>query len=355
MQTQTNKRSSNLMTIVSRDHREKIHNFIPEFRTCMFKENTLIEHKFETIGRQMPDMKQMVGEFRIYMSKLIDKEFNDGSNLAVGLNTIKTELTVDQMRECFSKCVPDHKILANELEKSTLNQIAGTEGWHNLVQKWIGILVSETRDNLIINYVTKYCEILKNQTIKSLHHAYKPCTDSAIDSIIINLEQKHFKLVNKIVKKITDQLDTIATQPYNSDDNYVRHYLIDSHLHPVQLVLEYIKKQSNLTQSLEIALNNTPKILEIVMIDDVYNNFYLAKAKNAHIQLLNFWKSKSVYIHNLVIEKVNKYRIQFKSLIEKQIQVVRDEDLVEPPHIDEQRKSLLNIYNKIEEINQLLN
>lgn len=352
------KGSSNLMAIITREHQEKIHKFIPEFKNCIFKANNLIEHKLELIGWKVPDMRQVVGEFRVFMSKLIEKEFDDGSKLANKLSAIKDEFTVEQMRK-FHQYIPDCDKLAIELQKGTLNQIAGTEGWHNLVQKQIEILIQKARDEIIINYVKQYCEILKNQAIVILNHGYKPCTNLAIDNIIINLEKKHFKLVDNIVKKVTTQLDTIATQPYNSDDNYVRDYLINNHIQPITMVLEHIKKQSiqtrNLTQSFENTLNDIPKVLEDIMDNNgMFNTFYLAKAHTAQTQLLNFWKSKSVYIHDSVMEKLNKFRIQFKRLIEEQIHRVCDKDLIEPSHIDEHRKSLENIHKKIKEIDQLL-
>ena len=348
------KGSSQLLTAIAKEYEAKIYEFIPELKDCITKAKLLIDDKFEIIGRQKPDMRQIIGEFRIFMTNTIKKEFNDGSNLAFSLNELKTNFTVQQLQK-YDTIIPSANELAIELSGGSLNQIAGTEGWNNLVQKWIAKLMEKSKQELVIVYVQNYCNVILNQSINVLNNGYKPCTNKAIIKIINSLRKRFNNMNRKIIDEIISKLDNIASQPYNSDTNYVRDYLIDVHVDPVNRVLEYIKTQHNLTEALKYASANTKKVLENVMNGNEFNNFYLSKAKNAHLQLINFWKSKSVYIHDLIIHELNSFRKQFQYLIEEKIQRTTKDDLFESSNINEQRQLLLNIYDKCEEILKLVN
>ena len=352
MENELIKGSSKLLEIITREHQEKISAFIPEFKECIKQTKILFDNKFEILGRQKPDMRQIIGEFRIYMSEIIKKEFKKGSILAFKLNGLKTNFTVEKLQS-FKSIIPKASNLAEELSGGSLNQIAGTEGWNNIVQNWISKLIEKIKQELVIQYAQYYCNIVLEQSIEVLSKEYKPCTNNAVKKIIKSLRKHNNKMVQDTIDEIIKNLDNIAMQPCNSDTNYVRDYLIDLHVEPVQKVLEYIKEQHNRIEAIDNALANTKKVLETVITENEFNNFYLAKAKNAHIQLLNFWKSKSVYIHDLIIEQLNRYRINFKNLIEKKIQCVTKDQLIEPPDINDQRQLLLNIYDKCDEILEL--
>lgn len=340
--------SSNLMQIISREHNTNIHNFIPGFANCLGEAKKLIEQKLNIIGYQKPDMRQIVSEFRVFMLDVIKKEFSDGSSLAINLNILKEQFTVDQIRS-YCQYIPDCDILAVELEKGTMNQIAGTEGWNDIVRKWIKILTEKVVIQRVVAYIEQYHEILKGCTVFVLGQTYKPCTESVSEKIIKDIEVEHNTLFDSVYDQIQNRMMDMSEQPYNSDDNYVKDYLINSHIQPTELLLKYIIKQKNVIQSINEALADIPRILEIVMKTSEYN-IYSAKAKNAHDLLTTFWKSSSVYVHDTIMHEINSYRKKFQLLLEKHVQHISCDDLIEPEHIEIERNALLNIIKKIEEI-----
>jgi predicted GTPase len=343
--------SVRLTEIISREHQQKVFDFMPEFLVCINKARDLIDTKLNLIGRQTPDMKSNAVEFRIFMTTKAKKEFDDGSELAIELNKIKDDIQMEKLQECIS-IIPKPQILAKELESGSRKQIEGSEGWNDLMQKYIVALVDKIKKETIIGHINKHCNILENYIRKTFRSEYKPCTISASKKIIIGVTQ-HFSLVRKnIISKITEMLDNIAIEPHNTDKQYIKQYQIDMHIEVVRKALMFINKQSDPLQSCKRFEQDPQKLLEFAMSDNL-DDIYLSKAKQAHSQLINFWKSKCVYIYAAIVDILNNCERLFLEEIINQIQMINYDDLKEPDDINTQRTSLLDIYeisNKIVQI-----
>lgn len=337
------KGSSRLTEIISREHQQKVFDFMPDFLVNINKARDLIDSKLNLIGRQTPDMKLNAVEYRTFMSDKIKQEFCDGSDLAIDLNKIKDGINVEKMEEYIS-IIPKPQDLAKELKNGSRKQIEGSEGWNDLMQKYIAILIERIKKENITEHINKHCNIIENHIRNVFRTDYKPCTISASKKIIINLSQ-NFTLIRKnIINEINRMLDNIAIEPHNIDKQYIKQYQNDVHIEAVRKVLSFINKQNDPAQICKKYEHEPQKLLEMAMIDNM-DDVYLSKAKQAYSQLIYFWKSKCTYIYSAIVDILNSHERLLLNEIINQIQMINQDDLKEPDDINSQRKSLLELYD----------
>jgi len=343
------KGSSKLKELMFREYHEKIHEFLPIFKECTNFTKKAIDKKFESVQRQKPDMKNYVLTFKTITLDLINKEFGDGSDLAFKQKALELKFTVNDLRN-YDSLIPSEAALAKELKMGIRKQVQGTEGWNDLFQKYVSILICKIKDDLVITYVNNYCDILVNCALDIFNKAKGPFTDQVLDKIRNNLLEYFNEMQQDATKKITEMLNNIELQPCSSDNNYVCDSNIDLHKDVVKNVLIYISKQINRDEALQYSIANIDDVLRKVMKGSETNDFYLWKGKNARTQIINFWKSKCVQIHDSVIEIITKYDRSFEKQIQNEIHMVSHEELVEPEYIVNQRQMLHNIYDISEKI-----
>lgn len=347
--------SNKLTEIISLKHQQKIFDFMQDFLCYIRQAQDLINAKLNVIGREKPDMQKYAIEFRTFMSNEIKKEFNNGSNLAIELSKIKSNITPEKFHECF-KLVPDPTVISKNLEQGNLKQIEGTEGWNDEVQKYIAQLIDDIKKNIIIEHINKFCEILKRNADNVLLKEFNPFTTSASKRIILNMADYYNERKKKLEESIIEMLNNIAIQAYNNcDKNYVKQYLVSLHEDPVRLCFAQISNcsDSDIVRIVKSVKNNDGneirRLLETVLKNDL-DNIYLAKGKQARPQLKYLWESKSIQINSDIMDILNSYRRTFEEKIIEEIQKINDSDLKEPEDIYTQRNSLLGIYKISDEI-----
>ena len=346
--------SYKLTEIISNMHKQKIFNFMKDFLICIRKAQDIINTKLDVIGRQEPDMSKYAIEFKIFMLEEIKKGFHNGSNLAVELNLIKNDIAPEKLQVCF-KLVPEPIIIAQDIENGNINQIKGTEGWNDPVQKYIAVLINKIKEEIIIKYINDFCEILKKNADNILQKEFKPCTIPASKKIISNMEDYHNNGIKDLSKKITEILDNIAIQAHGCDGLHDKQYLYSIYSDPFRLAFSFIsnKSDSEIAKFIKAASNKNSNELSMVLdavLKNNLDNIYLAKGNQAKLHLKYIWESKCIQINSAIIDILNSYIRSVEAEIKKEIQEIDHSHLKEPENINSQRNSLLGIYKTSDEI-----
>lgn len=309
-----------------------------------------ITKELEHIGYSPPDLRELVGEFRLYLSSLVQKEFEmSGTELAVSSNTHKSEkISFVELSKCMD-VFPTCQVLASEMKSGNRNALVGSEGWSDMIKKYSEAIIEKLKTKIDVEFIDVHSQILTASASKMFDRVYKPATAQAQQNIkseipaVVEMHRADFK------KTVQKYLDAIARHQYSADDSYLEKYNMEINRVAIEATLEYLSKQTNKASAVDTAMSHKNAFVAIVA-SSIKMDSYELKARFASEQLSSFWKSKLKEIHNFMYIQTTEFETMVKMSIVKEIQKIGHNDLLEPGDVQAKREMLLNIHSQIRDI-----
>lgn len=336
--------SKNLKEYILTELKNKTTELYPEIEKCVMLVLDAINKELSIIGRQKPDMREACAHLRNYYTDKVKMEFNSsGSQLSPIINSIREIISPNIIISLIS-LVPSFDRLAEELKMGRRREVQGTEGWDAITKKYVGNIINEMKNGIVLNYIKRYFDAIGTRMRVMIQEKYKPYSEKVQHDVNGFIADQLRVYYEEIVDEVNEYLDSIANDPYNADDNYINNYQRSMIEDPLKLAIEYFSQFNSKVEALEKAMTDVTGVIDYVQkrLGD-NGDQYKIKAKTAYNQITSFWRSESVQIHNNLIEIMSKFERKYEKKLIDRIQMVNYDDLSEPESVEYHRKMLLEL------------
>lgn len=340
---------SSLRDFVGAELKAKTQESIPLLRSAIKEARNILNVQFEKIGRTKPNMRELVGEFRKVMTERVDKEFKESNTaLAVATNSSRQVISVTSL-QAYVNLIPSVPVLAKQMKDGSRRKLQGSEGWDDLVKLYSERIVESIKTELVSKFIKDHAKIVEQSASAIFVPVYRPATQQSQSSLQKELVEIVANEQQTLEIKIDEFLISIAKHQYNVSEAYTVDYSTEVHREVLMEALSLFYQSSNRATTIDEAMKN-PKGYVDAVIRKVVTDPYITKAKFAHAQLVSFWKSKMIEIHNHIAEQVGVFEQLVEDELKTTIQTISHDDLNEPLEMSTTRTKLLDIATKCDEI-----
>jgi hypothetical protein len=202
-------------------------------------------------------------------------------------------------------------------------------------------MVSQTRQQIVAQFVEQHMHVIIDELSKYLTQTVSECSFNIQQKIIIKMCQIVDTYTKKTIEHInTNILDPIEKNPYNSGENFIS----DSHTkHVIATLINLLHQHKNI--DFVKMHNETPDKLVVIINNTMNKNVdvYIEKAKEIVNYTTHLWYSKCEFIHTSLIEHIGVIDEQIEEAINKEIQLINEDDLSEPDGLQLKRDNLMAI------------
>ena len=291
--------------------------------------------RLKFIGKTKQNPDSIHSNFKDEMCKRLNISF-DGYDFAIKTNQIRTEISqnIIQLVENISV---DHFI--EDMRSGSHNQIIGTEGFDQIIKKYIKNLIDDVEKNIIPQYIDQYCDMVQKHIADIFRSEFMECTIDLQNILIQSFEeicQTHKVCVSG---PIITMLHKIANYPRISDDHYSDLILkeeSDERNNEIRIYLLKFKEYPLLRNYEEIALYfSSPPDQDI----------YSMNAKRA-VKILKYnWKEHTNKICDFMNGELSTMEQNIRNSIEQTINDFQPKQYIENETVEKRRELLLEIKN----------
>lgn len=319
--------------------KEKMENVIPKMRELMTKLSLQVTNIFENIGYSSPDPRDVCYVFKTEMSNLLKIKLSHNMELEKQLVKLKEIISFKEIFNVKNKIIPSIEEIKEELMYSNRSSrtIKGTESCDHVVRKYVGKIISETK-NILTSYVNNYFRIVLNcikNIINNSNIRYEEYVKKYLKKIIIFSETEKQNIVKILIEEINNELDEVENFADTEDVSIVN----DTNREYVRQILECGFKYIPEFQQRKVSFDT---IVDHVSKQNIIDA-NCSSAKKICNLIDKYWKLKSKHICDRITEKIAKYEKDLEKKIDREILKIESIDIEEPKDLKEKRNTLIKM------------
>jgi len=305
----------------------KLKEFVPKAKYLCSEASKCLEDDLSNIGFSF-DIKDILIRFRLDMTKNINKEFAaSGTDFSTESNKIKSGMDSNIIKNFFKKITM--KDLVNELKNGSRRQVKGSEGWNDVVVKYIKNMIENVKKDIIPQFFKEYIHALEKVTESLLSKNYRPCTLEREKEILGEAKKYLYELRGEFIKKLEHDLDMTSTDPYVHWEQYATQYMIDTYTPFAKNMME-----------VKYVYEGDITTLVAAVVKNMGTDPYTFKATSAFNQIKNIWDVESNSINNQIITHASSMERKYEDHLVTLIQRTEDFQLKEDESVNVKRNAL---------------
>lgn len=345
--------SDRLKSEIFENLRNKITEQLPHIKNLITEILNAFDKEFQRIGYVKPGMNDECYSFKRQIRDALHKEFNEcGHDLAKQLTQLETRLSPNNIYSLIHECVPDVNTLAQQMSSGSRRKVKGSEGWDEVIKKYITDLVKKTQNKITDTYINDYFEKLHTVLDQSLINIQiRPSAFKVRDNFIIKNKEIIQLIKNKAHEQINEFMERITFVPYNAGDAN-ENFTSDIIYEALEKAIDHLYCSRDRASVVDSAFKNKKDFCKLIasQLTKEQTNLYQPKAKIALAQIHNLWNLQSKEINT----EITNYMIKFEKMLEDGLYAELDKfssnDFSEPDDVDKRRSMLLDIKNICEQI-----
>jgi hypothetical protein len=336
------KGSANLATELGNYQKEKVTELLPTIKKHI-NENIigLLEFEFNNIGRVLPDMRDVCHKFKSSFNRLVRDSFeNSNTDYAKNVTNLNRVFTTTDFNMMYETNVPSIDVIATELESGSRRKIQGSEGYNDLLKKYLSNLYMIAEEQFMEYINDRFTMIFDNVRLTLSNANRSPAAQLVVEKLIVDCEKYIHESNSECREYIHSIIESKKNAPYASNQHNILNNTIYKDI--VKNVINMISSQQNISTYIDEIKLDIDSFINLISRNDGCS-IYSLNARCARHLGKEIWNNDTKNMISLIGSEVEAFDIKIEEDIQNKIRMIESNEFAEPDGIDVKRNQLLTI------------